>query len=794
VSDLSLPNSESNSKVKILLADDEAANRRALKAELRASELRFRTLAGLAPVGIFLTDAQGNCHFVNEKWCELAGMSPEAAKGQGWVNALHPEDRERIAAEWCTAAHAGRSFASEYRFRTPEGKVSWLQGSATALRGDDGQTTGFIGTITDITQPKRAEEALRESEQRFTLFTQHLPGLAWIKDLQGRYVYANEAAIRVFRCTQDGLYGKTDDEILPPEAAAQFRENDRRALASGAGVQNIETLEHEDGIAHHSVVTKFPIFGADGSPILVGGMAIDITDRLQAEKVLAESEQRFRQLAENINEVFWMADPHTTEILYVSPAYEQVWGRSCESLYKEPRSFLDAIHGDDRERVRVAALEQHGRGEPTDEEYRVVRPDGSVRWVRDRAFPVRDAGGVVYRMVGIAEDITEKKRAEEALKEADRRKNEFLATLAHELRNPLAPIRTGIELLRRAEGNPAVMEQARSMMERQVGQMVRLIDDLLDISRITRGRLQLRRERVELAEVARNAVETSRPLIEAASHELTMTLPPNAIHLDADPTRLAQVFSNLLNNAAKYTDKGGHIWLTAERQGHEIVVSVRDTGIGIPAEHLPDIFDTFSQTSPALERSHGGLGIGLSLVRGLVELHGGSVEVHSDGAGMGSEFTVRLPMVDVSVQTPKPPSDEGHQPHYPSKCRILVVDDNRDAADSLAMVLRVMGHDTNAAHDGLEAVQAAAVFQPDVILLDIGLPKMNGYEVARYIRQQPWGQHMVLIALTGWGQEEDKRRALDAGCDHHLTKPVAPTALEKLLVTISAQERIGSID
>jgi PAS domain S-box-containing protein len=479
-----------------------------------------------------------------------------------------------------------------------------------------------------------------------------------------------------------------------------------------------------------------------------------------------------------------MTDTQTTKLLYISPAYERVWGRSCQSLYENVRSFMDAIHPEDRERVRTEVLEQQSRGEQIDKEYRVVRPDGSIRWVRDRAFPVRDAAGQFYRLVGIIDDFTERKSAEEALKEADRRKDEFLAILAHELRNPLAPIRNAVELLRRADGNSTLMEQARSMMERQLAQMVRLIDDLLDISRITRRKLQLRKERVELAAVVRSAVEASRPVIDAQAHQLTLTLPPEPIHLDADPIRLAQVFSNLLTNAAKYTEKGGHIWLTAERQGSELVVSVRDTGIGIAAEHLPRLFEMFSQLAPALERSQGGLGIGLALVRGLVELHGGRVEVRSAGLGKGSEFIVHLPMVESPMPVPQEPVEVEKFRSVPKR-RILVVDDNRDAAVSMVMMLRMMGHETSTAYDGLEAVQAAATFRPEVVLLDIGLPKMNGYEAALHIRKQPWGKGMVLIALTGWGQEEDKRRALEAGFDHHLTKPVEAFALEKLLAIIS---------
>jgi CheY-like chemotaxis protein len=315
--------------------------------------------------------------------------------------------------------------------------------------------------------------------------------------------------------------------------------------------------------------------------------------------------------------------------------------------------------------------------------------------------------------------------------------------------------------------------------------MVRLIDDLLDMSRISQGKVQVRKERVDLAAVIRSALEGVRPLMEAQAHELTVTVPPEAIWLDADSTRLAQVISNLLNNAAKYTEKGGHIWLTADRQDGEVVVSVRDTGIGITAEHLVDIFEMFSQVAPALERSQGGLGIGLALVRGLVELHGGKVEAHSGGPGMGSEFIVRLPVVEVPGRQESQEPAQDNQAASGRKRRILAVDDNRDAADSLALMLRMMGHETCTAYDGLEAVQAAATFRPEVVLLDIGLPRMNGYEAARHIRRQPWGKGMTLIALTGWGQEEDKRRALEAGFDHHLTKPPEAAALEKLLARMN---------
>jgi signal transduction histidine kinase/CheY-like chemotaxis protein len=446
---------------------------------------------------------------------------------------------------------------------------------------------------------------------------------------------------------------------------------------------------------------------------------------------------------------------------------------------------MDAVHPDDRERVRIDVLEKQSRGEQIDKEYRVMRPDGSIRWVLDRAFPVKDAAGRFYRLVGIIDDFTERKHAEEAVKEADRRKDEFLATLGHELRNPLASIRNATQVLRLSELPDPELRRARDIIDRQVQHMARLIDDLLDISRFTKGRLQLRKEPVELAAVVRSALEAANPFLQAQSHEFTLTLPPEPVLVDADPTRLSQVIANLLNNAAKYTDKGGHIWLTVERQGSEVIVSVRDTGIGIAAEHLPYLFEMFSQVTPALERSQGGLGIGLALVRGLVELHGGRVEAHSGGPGLGSEFIVRLP----AIEAPMPPRQEadasGEKSRSGKKIRILVADDLRDSANSLAMILRLAGHDVQTAHDGLEAVQAAATFWPDVVLLDIGMPKMNGYEAARHIRKQPWGKEVALIALTGWGQEEDKRKALEAGFDHHLTKPVEAGDLENLLAHIN---------
>ena len=436
------------------------------------------------------------------------------------------------------------------------------------------------------------------------------------------------------------------------------------------------------------------------------------------------------------------------------------------------------------------------------EEIVVERPDGSRLTVEVHATPYFDDQGALIGAVNIVVDITDRKRAEEAivalkdqltvdlaatqraenaLSEANQRKDEFLATLAHELRNPLASIRNAVELLRIKNPSDPELRDARDIIDRQVHQMTRLVDDLLDVSRLTSGKVTLQKARVSLEAVVTDAVESSRPFIEESDHNLSVTLPPTPIYMEGDAARLVQVFSNLLTNAAKYTERGGRIWLTAELCGGEVVVSVGDTGIGIDPGHLPQVFEMFSQVAPALKRSQGGIGIGLSLVRGLVELHKGSVEARSGGIGMGSEFVVRLPVSETAEQVAHKPNGNGEKSHLPPNCRILVVDDNRDSAQSLAVLLRAMGYDTRTSYDGLEAIQAAATFQPDVVLLDIWLPKMDGYEVARQIRRRQWGRNIFLTALTGWGQEEDKRRSKVAGFDHHLTKPVNLDALMELL-------------
>ena len=443
------------------------------------------------------------------------------------------------------------------------------------------------------------------------------------------------------------------------------------------------------------------------------------------------------------------------------------------------KESVQMIHPDDRERVWDMLQAALRGGDHFDVEFRLCDGDGALRWLTSKGELIRDRQGDAVRMLGVNYDITARKQGEEVLREADHRKDKFLATLAHELRNPLAPIRNALQVMRLAHNDPGVIEQARVMMERQLSQMVRLIDDLLDVSRISTGKLELRKELVLLRDIIGNAVDTARPIIEAANHTLHIDLPNEPIYLEADPMRLAQVFANLLNNAAKYTDQGGDIWLDASRHDDVLSVRVRDTGMGIPAEALSSVFEMFTQLDPSLSKSQGGLGIGLMLVKQLVGMHGGSIEARSEGAGKGAEFTVRVPIVP-ALQAPSASAEERIE-ETPARCRILVADDNCDAAESMGMMLQMMGNEVRTVYDGLQALEVADEFRPHLVLLDIGMPLLNGYETAQRIRERAWGREMRLVAITGWGQDGDKRLAVQAGFDRHFTKPVHPSEVIKLI-------------
>jgi PAS domain S-box-containing protein len=505
----------------------------------------------------------------------------------------------------------------------------------------------------------------------------------------------------------------------------------------------------------------------------------EAAERARAEQALRESEEQFRTLADSIPQLAWMARPdghifwyNRRWLAYTGTTLGQTGGWGWQSVH-DPAELPRVLAG------WRAAL---ARGEPWEDTFPLRRHDGQMRWHLSRAVPVRDDQGRVTRWFGTNTDITDRIEVEAALKEADRRKDQFLAMLAHELRNPLAPVLNGLQVLRLSQADREVAEQTRGMIERQIRHLTRLVDDLLDVSRITQGRVPIRRERIDLAKLVRTTAEDRRPLLEQAGLTLVLEVAEGPVWVAGDETRLAQVLNNLLDNAAKFRDGGDSVTvgLTVDEGRRQAVLHVQDRGIGIAPELFPRLFEVFAQGDRSLDRSRGGLGVGLSVVKGLVRLHGGEVHAASRGPGQGASFTVRLPLKDEQkvltdgpVALPRPAAE---------RLRILVVEDSRDAADSLRTLLELLGHHVAVAYSGPEGVKRARECRPDVVLCDIGLPGLDGYAVADELRHDPTTATVRLIAITGYGQEEDRRRARQAGFDHHLTKPVDPAALQPLLV------------
>jgi PAS domain S-box-containing protein len=495
----------------------------------------------------------------------------------------------------------------------------------------------------------------------------------------------------------------------------------------------------------------------------------DVTARRQAEQALREAGERLRFMAESMPQKIFTARPDGA-VDYFNQRWVEYTGAPLEAL--RDWGWTKFLHPEDAAEYLRAWRHSVDAGEPLLAEHRLLDAGGAYRWHLTRAVAFTDADGMVSMWIGSSTDIHE-------MKVADRRKDEFLALLAHELRGPLAPLSNMLEVARRSGGKEEVLQRAWRTMERQLAQMTRLIDDLLDVSRISHGRLELRREPVEIASALHQAIEACEAAMAQPRHEVTLRVPSEAVYVNGDRARLAQMFSNLLTNACKYSEPGTPISVTAERQGEQIVVAVKDAGIGIAPDMLPRVFDMFMQVDRSSYRSQGGLGIGLALVHQLAQMHGGSVTAFSAGVGLGAEFVVRLPAPPAKVDSRAHESADSVP--APLRRRILVVDDNKDSAESLAALLEMYGHETRIVTDGLAAAEAADVFRPQLIFCDIGLPGTSGYEVARAIRKAPWATDVVLIAITGWGRDEDRRESLDAGFDAHVVKPVDPAILTTLL-------------
>ncbi|WON73541.1 ATP-binding protein [Nitrosospira sp. Is2] len=682
---------------------------------LQQSEERFRDFANAAPAKLWVTEPDGSCSFLSQGWYEFTGQGEDEGLGLGWLNAVHPDDREAAGKHFLSANERNEAFSIEYRLRRADGVYRWIIDRGRPRFSPSGQFLGYAGNLLDITERKQSEEQmatlLAAEKQRATLLAQ----------------VANAS--------------KSINVMLSMESIARtLTEEARSMLGAHQAVTSLTVSENwAQGITAVSLSDKYADYRAYSEKPVGSGIYIEVC-RTNCPMRMTQKE------------------------LEAHPAWKG-FGKHAKD-HPPMRGWLAVpLIGHGGKNLGLVQLTDKAQGEFTEE---------------DEA--------ILVQLAAIASVGIENAYLYEQVREQDQRKDEFLATLAHELRNPLAPIRTGLAVLKLASSIDATVK-TREIMERQVEHMVRLIDDLLDVSRITSGKIQLKKERVDVRTVLNTALELSRPLIEESRHELLVSTPEETLLLDVDPVRMAQVVSNLLNNAAKYTPEGGRVELSAERDGNEVIIRVRDNGVGLAPETLPKVFKLFSQVGKTLDRSRGGLGIGLALVKRLVEMHNGHVTAESQGSGKGSAFVVRLPLATTQKIGGRLVAGEHCARSLSIPRRILVVDDNVDGAQTLAMLLMLSGHTVETAHTGPDALKTAHAFQPSVMILDIGLPGMSGYEVAEQLRSDSIMNGLILIALTGWGSEDDRRRAQNIGFNHHLTKPVKIEKLHSLLIEIDANNK-----
>ena len=719
-----------------------------------------------------------------------------AVHGQPW-SALWPEAAHAAIDAALDAGRAGGAGHFRAACPTVRGTLKWWDVVVTRTAANGGQETRLLAISRDVSEQVRAdaqreeaERALHASRERFAKIVGQASTGVVEMDLDGRITLVNEKYCEMVGRSEAELLGMSVAEVTAPQSLAATQDALARLKAGAAGVALDKYYLHKDGSLVSATSSVNALRGPDGELEGLVAIVLDTTGSKLVQEQLRASEERYRTLFESVDQGFCTFEMIFDEagkaidyrFLEMNPMFEQHTGLA-NAVGRTAREMLPGL--DD------FWFETYGRVALTGIPARFENEAPAMgRWFDVYANRI---GGADSRKVALLfSDVSARKRSEEELRrladdlaEADRRKTEFLATLAHELRNPLAPIRNGLSVMRLGGDKPAAVAKVREMMERQVGHMVHLIDDLLDVARISGGKLELKRQRADLRAILASAVETSLPLIEAGQHALEVDAPDEPLLVDADATRIAQVVANLLNNAAKYTPARGHIRLSVRREGLDAAIAVSDTGVGIAGDALTGVFDMFSQIGRTVDRSQGGLGIGLSLVQRLVEMHGGSVVAESGGANAGSVFTVRLPLAEISgdqaagSQGRDAPGRDGG-----AGLKVLVVDDNVDAAVTLSMILEASGYVTRVAHDGYAALEAAREFRPRVAFLDIGMPGMSGYDTARAIRAMEELDGIVLVALTGWGAESDRRRSSEAGFDHHLTKPVQLEVVEELLARV----------
>ena len=752
-----------------------------------------RLVDSVRDYAIFLLDTQGHVVSWNQGAERLKGYRPDDIIGRHFSVFYPPAAIEKRWPQYEleTAARLGRFEDEGWRVRK-DGSYFWANVIITAIHGDDGKLMGFSKVTRDLTERRENEERLRQSEERFRLLVDGVQDYAiFMLDTEGRIMSWNQGARRLKGYTAPEVIGKSFSIFYPPEAlergwpATELREAMRLGHFEDEGWR-----VRKDGTRFWANVVITALRDSDGTLRGFSKITRDLSDRRAQEDRLRQSEERLRLVLEGIQDyAILMLDPtgiitswNTGAGRITGYAESDVLGRSFEQLYVPE----DVAAGRPSEDLRQALLNRRFQGLG----WR-MRKGGEHFWADTVITALHDTEGRLRGFAHVTRDMSDRKRME-SLEQQGRRLTEFLAMLAHELRNPLAPIRNAISIMGSHADLPRDVAWAREVIDRQAGQLARIVDDLLDVSRITRGKLRLRGEPMDLNVAVSRAIEGSRPLIDARRQHFVVKCSERPIAVHGDMTRLTQVIVNLLNNAAKYTPEGGRIELETAIEGEDGIVRVRDNGMGIPPHLLERVFDLFAQGERTLDRSEGGLGIGLTLARRIVALHGGAILARSEGAGRGAEFEIRLPRLDFDL-----PAASGGARGAGAATRkrsIVVVDDNDDAASSMAMLLRLMGHEVSIAHDGESALRRIEEEHPDVVLLDIGLPGMSGYEVAERLRKTPAGRATKLYALTGYGQDDDRRRSAETGFDGHLVKPVLPGDLFALIESTPASPRQGFPD
>jgi PAS domain S-box-containing protein len=772
----------------------------ARRAQGRANERRELLRVTLRSIGdaVITTDDRNTITYLNEVAENLTGWDFDSAQGkplESVFNIVNESSGTRVESPAARALREGVvvGLANHTQLIRRDGTRCSIDDSAAPIRDERGRVSGCVLIFRDVSESRELERERAQqllSARLLAAIVESSDDAIISKNLNGIIETWNVAAERMFGHAPEDAIGKHISLVIPPERITEEDEIIAR-LRVGDRIHHYETERvRADGRRIQVSLSISPIKDASGTVVGASKIARDITERKRAEA----ERQKFVTLVENSTDFIGLSDLNGVPLFVNHAGLELVGLRSIGEAMSTPvREFF---FPEDQSWVMdeffpTVLKEGHGEVEVRFRHFRTGQPI----WMAYKVLTLTDDRGEPNAFATVSQNVTDRRRMLDEVRalaanlaDADRRKNEFLATLAHELRNPLAPISNAVQVLRRRGVDDAqAVESSSEVLERQVRQMSRLVDDLVDMSRITIGRIELRKERMNIGPVVKQAVESTRPQFRNMHQELSVSMPDEELVLSADPARLAQVLGNLLSNASKFSERGGHIWLTVGAENGEVVIAVRDKGIGMVPAEIPRVFDMFTQLDTSLERSRDGLGIGLTLVKTLIELHGGSVTVHSEGLGRGSEFIVRLPRETGTVQpavrrdTPVPAAP---------RRRILIVDDNEDGAASLAMLLNLGGHETFIANDGREALDAFERIHPDVALLDIGLPVLNGYEVAHAIRERPLGKDVLLIAITGWGQEDDRDRAREAGFDAHLVKPVDHAELTKLLAALSS--RVGA--